>query len=116
MSTAGNPTLWAVFAIIVVVLVAADLGVFRKSTAEISLREALYRSLAWVSVAALFNAGVFLFVGPEQGLEFTAAYLLEQALSVDNLFVFVVIFTAFRVGPKLQHRVLFWGIIGAVVL
>jgi len=116
MSTAGNPTLWAVFALMVVVLVAADLGVFRKGTSEISLREALYRSLGWISVAALFNAGVFFFVGHEQGLEFTAAYLLEQALSVDNLFVFVVIFSAFRVGPKLQHRVLFWGIIGAVVL
>lgn len=116
MRTSGNPTLWAIFAVIVVVLLAADLGVFRRSAREISLREAFFRSIGWISVAGMFNAGIYAALGPQSGLEFTTAYLLEQALSVDNLFVFVVIFSAFRVHPAHQHRVLFWGIVGAVVL
>jgi len=113
---AGNPTLWAIFAAIVVVMLAVDLGVFRKRVREMSIREALIRSAIWICVAALFNGGVYLWLGEQSGLEFTAAYLLEEALSVDNLFVFVLIFSAFRVVAAYQHRVLFWGIIGAVVL
>jgi tellurite resistance protein TerC len=112
----GSPTLWAIFAGVIVVMLAADLGIFRKRVREISIREALVRSAIWISVAALFNGAVYLWVGEQAGLEFTAGYLLEEALSVDNLFVFVLIFTAFRVAPAHQHRVLFWGIIGAVVL
>jgi tellurite resistance protein TerC len=116
MRTSGNPTLWAIFAALVVTMLAADLGVFRRAAKEMSLREALIRSIGWILIGALFNAGVYTAVGTQQGLEFTAGYLLEEALSVDNLFVFVVIFSAFRVPPAYQHRVLFWGIIGAVVL
>ncbi len=116
MNTSGNTTLWAVFALVIVVMLAADLGMFRKASTEISLREAFVRSVGWITVAALFNAGVYVTLGKQAGLEFTAAYLLEEALSVDNLFVFVVIFSAFRVPPAHQHRVLFWGIVGAVVL
>jgi tellurite resistance protein TerC len=116
MSTSGNPTLWAIFAALVVAMLAADLGVFRRTAKEMSLREAFVRSVGWVTLAGLFNAGIYASVGPQQGLEFTAGYLLEEALSVDNLFVFVVIFSAFRVPPAYQHRVLFWGIIGAVIL
>jgi tellurite resistance protein TerC len=116
MRTSGNPTLWAIFAALIVAMLAADLGVFRRAAKEMSLREALARSIGWILLAALFNAGVYASVGPQQGLEFAAGYLLEEALSVDNLFVFVVIFSAFRVPAAYQHRVLFWGIIGAVVL
>lgn len=112
----GNPTLWVIFAATIVVMLAIDLGVFRKRVREMSIREALIRSVVWISIAALFNGGVYLMVGEQAGLEFTAGYLLEEALSVDNLFVFVLIFTAFRVAPAQQHRVLFWGIIGAVLL
>jgi tellurite resistance protein TerC len=116
MSTSGNPTLWAIFAALIVAMLAADLGVFRRAATEITLREALFRSIGWILIAALFNAGVYTAVGTQQGLEFTAGYLLEEALSVDNLFVFVVIFEAFRVPAAYQHRVLFWGIVGAVIL
>lgn len=116
MSTSGNPTLWAIFAALVIAMLAADLGVFRRTAKEMSLREAFVRSVGWILLAGLFNAGIYASVGAQQGLEFTAGYLLEEALSVDNLFVFVVIFSAFRVPPAYQHRVLFWGIIGAVIL
>jgi len=112
----ANPKLWAIFAIVIFVMLAVDLGMFRKRTREMSIREALIRSAIWISIAAVFNGFVYLWVGEQAGLEFTAGYLLEEALSVDNLFVFVLIFTAFRVAPAYQHRVLFWGIIGAVVL
>jgi tellurite resistance protein TerC len=113
---AGNRMLWAIFAAIIVVMLALDLGLFGKRNREMSIREALIRSGVWISIAAAFNGGVYLWLGEQAGLEFTAAYLLEEALSVDNLFVFVLIFTAFRVAAAHQHRVLFWGIIGAVVL
>jgi len=117
MHTVGNPTLWAIFAALILAMLAADLGVFhRGKPKEMSLREALYRSIGWISLAALFNAGLYVSAGRDTGLEFTAGYLLEEALSVDNLFVFVVIFTTFKVPSSLQHRVLFWGIVGAVVL
>lgn len=117
MSTSGNPTLWVVFTALVLAMLAVDLGVFRsRSNREMSLREALVRSAGWIALAALFNAGVYVSLGTDRGLEFTAGYLLEEALSVDNLFVFVVIFSAFKVPPAHQHRVLFWGILGAVVL
>jgi tellurite resistance protein TerC len=118
MSTTANSTHWVVFAVLVVAMLAADLGVFRRAGAakEMSLREALFRSVCWVGLAVLFNAWIYVARGEQSGLEFTAGYLLEEALSVDNLFVFVVIFSAFRVPPAHQHRVLFWGIIGAVLL
>ena len=118
MLTSGNSTLWTIFAALIIAMLAADLGVFRRAgrVEEMSLREALLRSVGWILVAALFNAGVYTAVGPQQGLEFTAGYLLEEALSVDNLFVFVLIFETFKVPSTYQHRVLFWGIIGAVVL
>jgi tellurite resistance protein TerC len=116
MRTSGNPTLWAIFAAVVVVMLAVDLGLFRKSAEHVTVRDALLRSAIWIALAAAFNGGLYWLVGEQAGLEFTAGYLLEEALSVDNLFVFVVIFKSFRVSPTYQHRVLFWGIIGAVLL
>jgi tellurite resistance protein TerC len=100
----------------VVVLLALDLGLFRRTAGEMSLKESLVRSASWIALAAVFNGGVYGMLGAKKGLEFTASYLLEQALSVDNLFVFVLIFSAFKVKPAYQHRVLFWGIVGAVLL
>jgi tellurite resistance protein TerC len=116
MRTSGNPTMWAIFAVVVVVMLAVDLGLFRKSAEHITLKQALVRSVVWIALAAGFNGGLYALVGEQAGLEFTAGYLLEEALSVDNLFVFVVIFKSFRVSTTHQHRVLFWGIIGAVLL
>jgi tellurite resistance protein TerC len=116
MHTSGNATMWAIFAAGVLLMLAIDLGVVGKSDKAVSVREALVRSGIWVAVAAGFNVGVYLIIGEQAGLEFTAGYLLEEALSVDNLFVFVVIFSAFRVPSSYQHRVLFWGIVGAVLL
>ncbi|HEX3595835.1 MAG TPA: TerC family protein [Polyangiaceae bacterium] len=116
MRTSGNATLWSIFAVAVVVMLAIDLGVFRKAVKAVSVGEALVRSAIWIAVAAAFNAGIYAMLGEQSGLEFTAGYLLEEALSVDNLFVFVVIFSAFRVPAAYQHRVLFWGIVGAVLL
>jgi tellurite resistance protein TerC len=116
MHTSGTATMWAIFAAGVLVMLAIDLGVVGKSDKAVSVREALVRSAIWVAVAAAFNVGVYLICGEQAGLEFTAGYLLEEALSVDNLFVFDVIFSAFRVPSSYQHRVLFWGIVGAVLL
>ena len=117
MNVSGTPALWIGFAAIIVVLLALDLGLFKRSESnEMSLREALVRSVCWIALAAAFNAGVYHMLGAKKGLEFTASYLLEQALSVDNLFVFVLIFSAFKVKQAYQHRVLFWGIVGAVLL
>ena len=99
MLSSGNPTLWAIFAAVVLVMLAVDLGLFRKAPEQITVREALLRSVVWIALAAGFNAGVYWLVGEQAGLEFTAGYLLEEALSVDNLFVFVVIFKSFRVSP-----------------
>jgi tellurite resistance protein TerC len=117
VNVSGTPALWIAFAALIVALLALDLGLFRRSTStEMSLREALVRSTCWIALAAAFNAGVYHMLGTKKGLEFTTSYLLEQALSVDNLFVFVLIFSAFKVKQAYQHRVLFWGIVGAVVL
>jgi tellurite resistance protein TerC len=116
MSSSGSPALWAAFAVVVVVMLALDLGIFRREVREITLREAGIRTAGWVGIAFAFNVGLYFMASPARALEFSAGYLLELALSVDNLFVFVVIFAAFRVPEAYRHRVLFWGIIGAVLL
>jgi tellurite resistance protein TerC len=97
-------------------LLALDLLVFQKREHEIKPKEALAWSMGWVSLALLFNVGVYHFFGAVRGLEFFTGYLIELALSVDNLFVFVLIFNTFHVRPAHQHRVLFWGILGAQVM
>ena len=116
METVGTPILWVSFALLVVIVLVIDLGVFHRSAHHVSLREAGLWSLAWVSLALLFNAVVFLWLGARSGLEFSAGYLVELALSVDNLFVFVALFAYFAVPKLLHHRVLFWGILGAVMM
>jgi tellurite resistance protein TerC len=93
-----------------------DLGVFHRKAHAISVREAFVWSVVWISLALVFNAGVYHWFGPERGLEFLTGYLIEKALSVDNLFVFLVLFSYFAVPASLQHRVLFWGIIGALAM
>src|SRR4051812_33456017 len=93
-----------------------DLGVFHRRAHEVSVKEAATWSAVWVALALGFNYGIYHFSGEQAGLEFLAGYLIEKALSVDNIFVFVLIFSYFRVPPEYQHRVLFWGILGALVM
>lgn len=107
---------WVGFHAIILVLLAIDLGVFNRKAHAISVREAGIFSAIWISCALLFNTGIYFFFGPEKGLEFLTGYLIEYSLSVDNIFVFVLIFSSFAVPARYQHRVLFWGILGALIL
>ncbi len=108
--------MWSAFAIVVTVMLALDLGVFHRRAHVVRPREALMWSIVWVSLAASFAGGLWMLDGHQTAIEFTAGYVVEQALSVDNLFVFLLLFSYFKVPEALQHRVLFWGIIGALVL
>jgi tellurite resistance protein TerC len=114
--TVGTPLLWGGFIAFVLMMLALDLGVFHRKAHAITLREAAAWSAVWVTLAVVFNAAIYVMFGPECGLEFTTGYLIEKALAVDNIFVFVVIFTTFGIPPAYQHRVLFWGILGALVM
>ncbi len=111
----GTPALWIGFIAFVLVMLALDLGVFHRKAHEIGFREALGWSIAWIGLALLFNLGIHLRFGGKLAQQFLAAYLTEEALSVDNLFVFLVIFSYFSVSRGVQHRVLFWGILGAIL-
>jgi tellurite resistance protein TerC len=108
--------LWVVFNIFVLGILAIDLLVLHRKAHAVSLREALAWSCVWVSLALLFGIGIYFFRGGEKALEFLTGYVIEWSLSVDNLFVFLVIFSYFAVPSMYQHRVLFWGILGALVL
>ena len=113
--TSAGPMMWIVFGAVVVVMLALDLGVFHRKAHVIGTREAAVWSVVWISVALLFNLGIYFHSGADRALEFFQAWLIEKALSVDNLFVFLVAFSYFAVPAHLQHRVLFWGIIGALI-
>ena len=114
--TIGSPLAWATFLGFVLLMLALDLGVFHRKAHAVSLQEAGLWSIVWVGLAMLFNAGLYVFFGPERALEFTTGFVMEKALAVDNIFVFVVLFAAFGIPAALQHRVLFWGVLGALVL
>jgi tellurite resistance protein TerC len=116
LETVGTPGLWIGFLAFVFAMLALDLGVFHRQSRAVSAREALVWSLVWISLALAFNGAIYYWFGPARALEFLTGYLIEKALSVDNLFVFVVIFSYFSVKPELQHRVLFWGILGALLM
>ena len=111
-----QPWLWIGFNAFVLAMLAVDLFVFHRDAHEVRLREAAAWSVVWIALAVAFGAGVYRWMGPEAGLEYFAGYLIEKALSVDNIFVFVLIFGFFRVPREYQHRVLFWGILGALVM
>jgi tellurite resistance protein TerC len=108
--------LWIGFIIGVLCLLALDLIVFNRNPHEIKIKESLLWSAVWIALSLLFNAGVYFFLGHEYALQFLTGYLIEKSLSVDNLFVFLLIFSYFKVPPKYQHKVLFWGIIGALIM
>jgi tellurite resistance protein TerC len=122
----GSIWLWVGFNIFVLALLALDLGVFHRKAHEVSIKEATIWSCIWIALSLLFNGAIYLFwdsfvpnstyTNGEAALAFLTGYLIEKSLSVDNIFVFVLIFTYFRVPAAYQHRVLFWGIIGALVM
>jgi tellurite resistance protein TerC len=112
----GNPRFFAAFLAVVCVLLAIDLGVFHRKVHTVTLKEALAWSIAWVVLSGLFGTWVYMEFGRRHALEFFTGYLVEYALSVDNIFVFILIFSYFAVPSKLHHRVLFWGILGALIM
>jgi len=107
---------WVAFNAMVIGLLALDLGVFHRKAHAVGAREAALWSVVWISLALLFCFGVYQYAGPQAGTEWLTGYLIEKSLSVDNIFVFVLIFGAFAVPAAYQHRVLFWGILGALVM
>ncbi len=107
---------WLLFLTFIAAMLALDLGVFHRKTKVVGMREALGWCVVWVSLALAFNVLVYFWHGKTAALEFLAGYVVELSLSVDNVFVFILIFTYFRVPPAYHHRVLFWGILGAVVM
>lgn len=107
---------WAAFVAFLILMLALDLGVFNKKQHEISVKEALITSAVWVALSLAFNAVVFYLWDHQKGLEFLTGYLLEKSLSVDNIFVFILLFNFFDVPKKYQHKVLFWGIFGALIM
>lgn len=115
METIGSPLLWGGFIAFVIAMLVLDLGVFNRKAHEIHIKEAAVWSALWVVLALIFNVFVWMRWGGELGQAFLTGYLIEKALSVDNLFVFYVIFSSFGIPLRDQHRVLFWGIVGALV-
>ena len=116
METIGSPWLWGGFLAFVALMLALDLGVFHKKAHTVGFKEAAIWSGVWVSLSLLFNAGLAWKFGATQGMEFLTGYLLEKSLSVDNVFVFIVIFATLKIPAQSQHRVLLWGILAALVL
>ena len=112
----GTPLQWLAFNAFVLITIALDLRVFHRKAHKISLREAAIASVGWISVSVLFGLAVLYYYGEQPALEYFTGYLIEKALSVDNLFLFLVIFRAFGVDERFQHRLLEWGVIGALVM
>ncbi len=108
--------IWIGFIIFVFVMLALDLGVFHRKSHEVKIKEALIWSAIWISLALIFNYGIYLFLGKDKAIEFLTGYVIEKSLSIDNLFVFIMLFTYFNIEPKYQHKVLFWGILGALIM
>jgi tellurite resistance protein TerC len=112
----GTSWLWIGFNLFIVLMLSLDLGVFHRKEHVIKLKEALKWSFIWIAMALIFNAAILHFYGEKKAMEFLSAYLLEKALSVDNIFVFSILFSYFAVPQQLQHKVLFWGIFGALIM
>jgi tellurite resistance protein TerC len=115
MQNVGTPLQWGFFFALVLGMLVLDLGVFNRKAHRVGLREAVFWSIVWTIVALIFNGWVYYEFGRQIGLEFLTGYIIERSLSFDNIFVFVVIFNYFVVPAEHQHRVLFWGILGALI-
>jgi len=107
---------WIIFNAFVLMMLALDIGVFHRKSHEVSVKEALTWTLVYIFLALIFNVIIYFWRGQQQALEYFTGYLVEKALSVDNIFVFIMIFTYFQIPTKYQHKVLFWGIIGALIM
>ncbi|MEI6233625.1 MAG: TerC family protein [Planctomycetota bacterium] len=114
--TIATPEMWAGFMLFVLGMLALDLGVFHRNAHTVSFKEALGWTGVWIALAAVFNFGIYTWFGEAKALEFGTGYVIEKALSIDNIFVIVLIFSYFSVPAEHQHRVLFWGILGALVM
>jgi len=108
--------LWGSFSLFVLGMLALDLGVFHRKAHAVSVKEALTWTAVWIALSMLFNLFVYYYFGKEKALEFFTAYLVEKSLSIDNIFVMIMIFSYFSVPDSYQHKVLFWGILGALVM
>ena len=107
---------FTLFNLFVIAMLAADLFVFHRKAHEVKLGESLCWTAFWIALALLFALGIYIWRGPVDGVSFLTGYVIEKSLSVDNIFVFILIFSFFRVDPRYQHKVLFWGILGALVM
>jgi tellurite resistance protein TerC len=114
--SSGHLGMWIIFSLMVLVMLTLDLGVFHRKAYAPSMSEAALWSAAWIALALAFASGIYFWHGPEVAAQFLTGYLIEKALSVDNLFVFVLIFSAFAVPAAYHHRVLYWGVLGALVM
>jgi len=111
-----NIWFWIGFNAFIILMLALDLGVFHRKAHEVKFKEAIIWSAIWIGLAMVFNLGIYYYFGKVSAVEFLTGYIVEKSLSVDNIFVFVLIFSAFAVPAAYQHRVLFWGIIGALIM
>jgi len=116
MEMNDNALLWTFFNLFVLGMLAIDLGIFHRKSHEVSVREALIWTCVWITLAMFFNLFVYYYFDHEKALEFFTGYLIEKSLSVDNIFVIILIFSYFKVPSAYQHKVLFWGILGALVM
>src|SRR5215472_7181585 len=112
----GHPLAWIGFSVFVLAMLALDLGIFHRKSREVSLKEALTWSVVWIGLALAFNMGIYYWHGGGKALQFFTSYLVELSLSVDNLFVFLLVFGYFKVPVAYRHKALFWGIIGALAM
>lgn len=109
-------TLWTFFNVFIVAMLILDLAIFHKEDEEESIKKALIWTGIWIAMALVFGIGVYYYMGSKTALDYYTGYLIEKSLSVDNIFVFLLVFSYFKVPPKFQHKVLFWGIFGALVM
>lgn len=107
---------WILFNVFVLIMLALDLGVFHRHAHEVKMKEALTTSAVWIAMAMLFNVAIYFWMGEKKALEFLTGYIIEKSLSVDNIFVFIMVFSYFNVPSLHQHKILFWGIIGALIM
>jgi tellurite resistance protein TerC len=108
--------LWAGFIAFIIAMLVLDLKVFHRHHYDIKIKEALLWTVFWIAISLLFNLGIYFYMGSGYALEFLTGYLIEKSLSIDNIFVFILIFTYFKIQPRYQHKILFWGILGAIIM
>lgn len=111
-----NIWFWIGFNAFIILMLALDLGVFHRKAHEVGFKEAITWSAIWIGLAMVFNLGIYYYIGKVEAVEFLTGYIIEKSLSVDNIFVFVLIFSSFQVPSMYQHKVLFWGVLGALVM